>query len=40
MTDCIFCKIANGGIPSDIVYEDEKVIAFRDLNPPSLLCIF
>ena len=31
--DCIFCKIANKEIPSTIVYEDEDVIAFRDLNP-------
>ena len=33
MTDCIFCKIANGEIKSDIVYSDEFVTAFRDLNP-------
>lgn len=33
MDDCIFCKIAKGDIPSDIVYEDEKVIAFNDLEP-------
>ena len=31
--DCIFCKIAAGEIPSDKVYEDEQVIAFKDLNP-------
>ncbi len=31
--DCIFCKIANKEIPSTIVYEDEDVIAFNDLNP-------
>ncbi|RMG50397.1 MAG: histidine triad nucleotide-binding protein [Gammaproteobacteria bacterium] len=31
--DCIFCKIASGDIPGDIVYEDEHVVAFRDLNP-------
>ncbi|MGC9017598.1 MAG: histidine triad nucleotide-binding protein [Caldimicrobium sp.] len=30
---CIFCKIANKEIPSNIVYEDEKVIAFHDINP-------
>ncbi len=35
MTDCIFCKIAQGEIPSDIVYEDDKIIAFKDLNPQS-----
>ena len=33
MSDCIFCKIANGEIPSDKVYEDEELLAFRDLNP-------
>ncbi len=31
--DCIFCKIAAGEIPSDTVYQDEEVIAFRDINP-------
>ena len=33
MLDCIFCKIANGEIPSDFLYEDENVVAFKDLNP-------
>lgn len=33
MTDCIFCKIADGEIPSDIVYESDNVVGFRDLNP-------
>ena len=33
MTDCIFCKIAAGGIPSQRVYEDEHVFAFRDIAP-------
>ena len=33
MEDCIFCKIINKEIPSEIVYEDEKVIAFKDINP-------
>ncbi len=33
MSDCIFCKIANKEIPSSIVYEDDKVIAFNDLDP-------
>ena len=33
MSDCIFCKIAAGEIPSDKIYEDEKVIAFRDIHP-------
>lgn len=31
--DCIFCKIASGEIPSNKVYEDEKVLAFYDLAP-------
>ncbi|QQK07639.1 histidine triad nucleotide-binding protein [Miniphocaeibacter halophilus] len=31
--DCIFCKIANKEIDSDIIYEDDKIIAFNDLNP-------
>ncbi|MBO4893559.1 MAG: histidine triad nucleotide-binding protein [Clostridia bacterium] len=31
--DCIFCKIANGEIPSNKVYEDESVVAFYDLEP-------
>ena len=33
MTDCIFCKILDGGIPADIVYEDEHCLAVRDINP-------
>ena len=33
MSDCLFCKIAAGEIPSTKVYEDEKVLAFRDINP-------
>lgn len=31
--DCIFCKIANKEIPAALVYEDENVVAFNDLNP-------
>ncbi|MCR4698544.1 MAG: HIT family protein [Bacilli bacterium] len=34
-TSCIFCKIANGTIPSYKVYEDSDVIAFLDVNPAS-----
>ena len=33
MSDCIFCKIANGEIESNLLYEDETVAAFADLNP-------
>jgi histidine triad (HIT) family protein len=31
--DCVFCKIANGEIPSKKAYEDDKVLAFYDLEP-------
>ena len=33
MNDCLFCKIIAGEIPSTKVYEDDKVYAFRDINP-------
>ncbi len=33
MADCIFCRIVNKEISSKIVYEDENVIAFDDINP-------
>ena len=33
MEDCVFCKIADGTIPSNKVYEDEKIIAFHDIQP-------
>ena len=33
MNDCLFCKIINGEIPSQKVYEDEYVYAFKDINP-------
>ncbi|MGM0502659.1 MAG: histidine triad nucleotide-binding protein [Bacillota bacterium] len=33
MEDCLFCKIIDGEIDSDLVYEDEQVIAFKDINP-------
>ena len=33
MKDCLFCKIVAGDIPSAKVYEDDKVIAFLDINP-------
>ena len=33
MDDCIFCKIASGEIPSTKVYEDDKILCFKDLNP-------
>jgi len=33
VSDCIFCKIASGEIPADLIYEDDLVVGFRDLNP-------
>ena len=33
MTDCLFCKIANGEIPAALIYEDDQLVAFRDINP-------
>ena len=33
MEDCIFCKISRGEIPTEFVYEDDKVVAFDDINP-------
>ncbi len=31
--DCLFCAVAKGEIPADIVYQDEQVVAFRDISP-------
>lgn len=33
MSDCLFCKMVKGEIKPDVVYEDENVLAFRDLHP-------
>ena len=33
MSDCIFCKFANGEIPVEFVYRDEDVFVIRDINP-------
>lgn len=33
MEDCIFCKIIKGEIPSEKVYEDDEVLAFKDIQP-------
>jgi histidine triad (HIT) family protein len=33
MADCLFCKIVERQIPGSIVYEDERVLAFNDINP-------
>lgn len=35
MADCIFCKISNKQIPSQVVYEDSDVLAFKDISPAS-----
>ncbi len=32
-TDCLFCLIARGEIPADVVHRDDDVVAFRDINP-------
>ena len=40
MEDCIFCKIIKGEIPSNKVYEDDEVLAFRDINPVAPVHIF
>ena len=37
MSDCIFCKIAAGQIPADIMYQDDEFIAFRDIDPQAPL---
>lgn len=33
MEDCVFCKIVAGELPSDTLYHDEEVMAFRDIHP-------
>lgn len=33
MADCIFCRIVAGEIPAQIIYQNDKVTAFRDINP-------
>lgn len=33
MSDCLFCKMVAGEVQPDVVYEDEHVLAFRDINP-------
>lgn len=37
MDDCLFCKIASGEITTDLVYETESVLVFRDINPQAPL---
>ncbi|MCK5696681.1 MAG: histidine triad nucleotide-binding protein [Gammaproteobacteria bacterium] len=33
MSDCLFCKIIDGDIPADIVYQDDKILVFKDIDP-------
>lgn len=33
MTDCLFCKIRDGEIPSETIYENDDILAFKDVNP-------
>jgi histidine triad (HIT) family protein len=33
MADCVFCRIATGDIPTPLLYQDDRAVAFRDLNP-------
>lgn len=42
MQDCIFCKISQGTIPGDIVYQDEQLLVLRDISPqaPVHLLVF
>ena len=37
MSQCLFCRIAEGEIPANILYSDEDVLAFRDINPQAPL---
>ena len=37
MADCLFCKIVSGDIPATIVYRDDRLIAFKDINPQAPL---
>jgi histidine triad (HIT) family protein len=33
MDDCVFCKIIKGEVPADFIYQDEEVVAFKDIKP-------
>lgn len=37
MSPCIFCRIADGSVPADVVHRDEEIMAFRDINPQAPL---
>ena len=40
MSDCIFCKIAEGEIPSEIVYQDDKIVVLKDASPQAPVHVF
>lgn len=33
MEDCLFCKIVNNEIPAELIFEDDRIVAFNDINP-------
>ena len=33
MSDCLFCRIVAGEIPASLVYQDDRIVAFKDINP-------
>ncbi len=37
MSDCLFCRIAAGQVPGAVVYQDDQVVAFKDINPQAPL---
>jgi histidine triad (HIT) family protein len=37
MSDCLFCKIIDGQIPGNIVFQDDQLVAFKDINPQAPL---
>lgn len=37
MSDCLFCKMATGEIKPDVVYEDDRLLGFRDIHPQAPL---
>jgi histidine triad (HIT) family protein len=37
MSDCLFCKIIGGEIPGNFVYQDDQLVAFKDINPQAPL---
>jgi histidine triad (HIT) family protein len=37
MSDCLFCKIIGGQIPGNIVFQDDQLVAFKDINPQAPL---